>query len=611
MTTHYEDNDQYDDELLRHYYEKELAFLRRDMRTFAQRHPEAAARLSINSDGRSDDAGVERVMQSAALLHARHSAKIDDDYPELAESLIRLTYPQYLRPFPSCSIAQFDVGARFESMTEPMRFERGTPLKTNVGGCSFRTAYDVVLAPIRITRAQYAATPSAPPSAKLPPDASGMLSVAFRSAKRGGRLDVGTPTSLRIHLAGQSLVVAALFDTMLLRTACAYVEDGEGRWTRLADMPVKMAGFGSQDWLFTDAVEPGQAFGLLGEYFAFAPRFHFVDVDLASLCVAAPGEALTLHLVVAGVRPDSWAAQQLAHLCADHLKLFCTPVVNVFQKEKMSLKRDPASGGWPIEAYQRNEAFAEVWSVDRVCTEQGVTLPSSDALMTSHESHARPRWTLIQRRDRALPGTGQTAALRLTGADGPVTAGFDSLEAEVTCTNGDLPCSVPVGAPGGDVRMEGKARATTKITLLHTPTAVMRLSRTHGALWRLIGRQSPHALQLTQAGLPSLKLLLQQFAALSPPQARHIDGIRGLRHRSVMTLVARAPQPAMVRGIEITLEIDEQSFTTNSVAVFARVMEHFFAPYAPANSIVQLMVKSISGFDLWRGELMTGAAPLL
>ena len=159
--------------------------------------------------------------------------------------------------------------------------------------------------------------------------------------------------------------------------------------------------------------------------------------------------------------------------------------------------------------------------------------------------------------------------------------------------------------------MEGKARATTKITLLHTPTAVMRLSRTHGALWRLIGRQSPHALQLTQAGLPSLKLLLQQFAALSPPQARHIDGIRGLRHRSVMTLVARAPQPAMVRGIEITLEIDEQSFTTNSVAVFARVMERFFAPYAPANSFVQLMVKSISGFDLWRGELMTGAAPLL
>ena len=612
MTTHYDDdNNEYDDELLRHYYEKELAVLRRDMRTFAERYPDGAARLSINSDGRSDDAGVERVMQSAALMQARHRAKIDDDYPELSESLIRLTYPQSLRAFPSCSIAQFDAGGLFDRLTEPMRIARGTPLKTNIGGCSFRTTYDVVLAPVQITRAQYAATPAAPPSAALPADASGMLSVTFRSAKRGSRLGAGTPPSLRIHLAGQSLVVAALFDTLLLRTACAYVEDGRGHWTRLADVPLKMAGFGPQEWLFTDANEPGQAFGLLGEYFAFAPRFHFVDVDLASLCVAAPGEALTLHLIVAGVQPDSRAAQQLAHLSADHLKLFCTPVVNVFHKEGMSLKRDLASGAWPIEAYERNEAFAEVWSIDRVCTEQGVTLASSDALMTSHASHARPKWTLIQRRDRASPGAGRIAALRLMGADGPIQAGFDSLEADVTCTNGDLPCSVPVGAPAGDIRMEGTARATTKITLLHTPTSVARLSRVNGALWRLIGWQSPHALQLTQAGLPALKLLLQQFAALSPPQARHIDGIRGLRHRSVMTLVARAPQPAMVRGIEITLDIDEQSFIANSVALFARVMEQFFAPYAPANSFVQLIVKSTSGFDLWRGELVTGTSPLL
>lgn len=603
--------DDHDDDLLRHYYEQELELLRRGMRAFAHQHPHAAARLSINNDGRSDDAGVERLAQSTALLHARHSAKIDDDYPELSEALIRRSYPQYLRPFPSCSVAQFDIEGMFDSLTESVRIARGTRLQTNIGGCSFRTAYDVMLAPLRIVRAQYASVPAAPSSAKLLPDSSGMLSVTFRSAKTGSGLNVATPATLRVHLAGQLPMVAALIDTMLLRTATAYVEGSEGHWTRLSTRPVSAVGFGPQDWLFTDAKEPGQPFGLLGEYFAFAQRFHFVDLDFASLCAAAPGEQVTLHLVVTGLPPSSRIAQQLAHLSADHLKLFCTPVVNLFRKKRLSITYDRGSGAWPIRVQRRNDALTEVWSVDQVCTEQGLPLPSSAALMTGPASNAQPRWTLIQRSRPASPGTGRSAALHLAGSDGPVEGGIGPLRANVTCSNGDLPRSLPFGAPGGDVQMEGKTPATIAIGLLHAPTAVVQLPRRNGALWRLIDHQSMHAIRLNQAGLPVLKQLLQQFAALSPPQARHIDGITGLRHRTMMTLVARAPQPAMVRGIEVTLEIDEQLFAANSVAVFAGVMERFFAPYASANSFIQLVVVSTSGAVFWRGEPARGTAPLL
>ncbi|WP_206952530.1 type VI secretion system baseplate subunit TssF [Trinickia acidisoli] len=613
MTTHH---DEFDDDLLRHFYERELEILRRDLRAFAQRNPEAATRLSINSDGRSDDAGVERIVQSTAILHARHSAKIDDDYPELSEALIERTFPQYLRSFPSCSVAQFDMAGRFDSLTESVRIERGTQLKTTEGGCLFRTTYDVVLAPVEIASAQYATTPTAPLSVKLPPDASGMLSVTFRSVKVGSGLDVTAPATLRVHLAGQPSVVAALMDTMLLHTARAYVEDNEGRWTRLPTIAVAPVGFGPQDWLVTDAKEPGQPFGLLGEYFAYAERFHFVDIDFASVCAAAPGEPLgeqlTLHWVVTGVPPNSRAAQELAHLSADHLKLLCTPIVNLFERKGVSLRYDRKSGVWPIHAQAKNDAHTEVWSVDQVRTEQGNPLRSSAALMTSH---AHPTWTFIQRSSHASPEAGFAAALRLDGADGPMRTGpeMDTLVADVTCTNGDLPRSLPFGASGGDMRLAAKKSATQKIALLRAPTAVVQLSRTNGALWRLIGQQTPHALRLTQAGLPALKQLFQQFAQLSPAQAQHIDGIAGLKHRSVMTLMARAPQPAMVRGIEITLEIDEQRFVTHSVAVFARVMERFFAPYAPSNSFVQLVIESVSrrGIVLWRGEPVRGGTALL
>jgi type VI secretion system protein ImpG len=608
MSTSYDD---FDDDLLRHYYEKELEILRRDLRAFAQRHPEAAARLSINSDGRSDDPGIERLAQSTALLNARHSAKIDDDYPELSESLICRTYPQYLRPFPSCSVAQFDTTGMFDGLAQPVHIARGTQLLTRSGNFSFRTAYDVVLAPLQIAHAHYVLTPSVPPSVKLPPEMTGMLSVAFASMKSGCSLDVAAPATLRIHVAGQPQMAAALIDTLQLRTTTAYVEDSTGRWMRLADHPVKRVGFGPQDWLFTDAEEPGQPFALLGEYFAFAQRFHFIDIDFAALRSAASGKQLTLHLAVERAPSSSWVAQQLAHVHADHFKLFCTPVVNLFSKEDVALKYDSATRAWPIQAQGRDDALTEIWSVDQIRTPQGVALSSSSDLMTHHASQARPRWTLLQRARPASPDAVRPAALSFADIDGAMQASGDMgpLWADVTCSNGDLPRSLSIGAPEGDMRVEGNK--DSKIALLSVPTAVARLPRTNGALWRLIGQQTTHAFRLTQDGLPALKQIFQQFAVLSPAQARHIDGITALSHKSVMTLMMRRHQPALVRGIEITLVIDEPLFAANSVAVFAGVMERFFGPYAPSNSFVQLMVKSTAGGILWRGEPLRGAEPLL
>lgn len=607
------DYDDYDDDLLRHYYEQELEILRRDMRAFAHRHPQAAARLSINSDGRSDDPGVERLAQSAALLHARHSAKIDDDYPELSEALIRRTYPQYLRPFPACSIAQFDIAGMFDGLTESVRIARGTQLLTKSGRCSFRTTYDVVIAPLRIERAHFAATSAAPPSVKLPPDTSGMLSVAFVPAKSGRTLDVAAAGTLRVYLAGPPPMVAALIDTMLLRTTTVHVEDSTGRWVHLPALPVTAVGFGPEDWLFTNAKEAGQQFGLLGEYFAFAQRFHFIDIDFAALRSAAPGGRLTLHLAVERVPSSLWAAQQLAHLHADHLKLFCTPVVNLFAKQDVALKYDPATGAWPIQVQGKDDSLTEVWSVDQVRAEQGIVLRSSSELVAEHAISARPRWTFLQSARQASPDNGRPAALAFSDAEGAVQAsgGLGPRWADVTCSNGDLPRSLSPGAPEDDMRMEGKTPAAGKIALLSVPTAVTKLPRANGALWQFIGQQTPHPIKLNQDGLPSLKQILQQFATLSPAQAPHIEGITALSHRSVMTLMMRRPQPAMVRGIEITLVIDEQLFAANSLAVFAGVMERFFAPYAPTNSFVQLLVESTTGSNLWRGEPVRGAARLL
>ena len=91
------------------YYERELGYLRRHLREFAERYPKIAGRLLISGEV-CEDPHTERMIESFALLNARIAKRLDDDYPEFTEALFDVLYPHYLRPFPSCSIAHMDFG---------------------------------------------------------------------------------------------------------------------------------------------------------------------------------------------------------------------------------------------------------------------------------------------------------------------------------------------------------------------------------------------------------------------------------------------------------------------------------------------------------------------
>ena len=135
------------DELLPH-YERELAFLRAHAGDFAKRYPKIAGRLQLSGDV-GEDPHVERLIESFALLSSRIHKRLDDDFPLFTETFLEVLYPHYLRPFPSCSIARFDVGSSAAQMSAAARIERGTLLNSKpVRGvaCRFRTTFDVALA---------------------------------------------------------------------------------------------------------------------------------------------------------------------------------------------------------------------------------------------------------------------------------------------------------------------------------------------------------------------------------------------------------------------------------------------------------------------------------
>src|SRR5687767_13282718 len=87
-------------------YERELLFIRQMAQEFARQYPAAAGRLLLEPN-RSVDPHVERLIEAFALLAGRVHHKLDDELPELTDSVLSILYPHYLAPVPSFAVVQF------------------------------------------------------------------------------------------------------------------------------------------------------------------------------------------------------------------------------------------------------------------------------------------------------------------------------------------------------------------------------------------------------------------------------------------------------------------------------------------------------------------------
>src|SRR6185312_17387868 len=92
-----------DDLLL--YYERELDYLRKMAGQFAEKNPKVASRLMLEPN-KCEDPHVERLLEAFAFLAARVHLRIDDDFPEISETLLNIVYPHYVRPLPAMSIVE-------------------------------------------------------------------------------------------------------------------------------------------------------------------------------------------------------------------------------------------------------------------------------------------------------------------------------------------------------------------------------------------------------------------------------------------------------------------------------------------------------------------------
>lgn len=586
------------------YYERELGFLRSTSREFADRYPKIAGRLGLSGEV-CEDPHVERMIESFALLGARINKKLDDDYPEFTEALFEVMYPHYLRPFPACSIAYFDVGGVAGQLTAPVRLPRGTEFKSQpVKGvaCRFRSAYDVTIAPLQVAHAEFVPAASAPGGVVLAPDVTGRLSLTLECLGETANLaNLGVDT-LRIYLHGEPSFVAALRDCLFLRTSAVYAETRLGWWERLPGQLLHEVGMGADESLIDFPASSHPAYRLLAEYFSFPEKFNFVDLDLRVLrATVGAARRVTVHLPVSKLRADSNTARLLETLSADNLRLGCTPVVNLFPQRAEPIRVTHAGANYPVVADARRAYGYEIYSIDRV--RQVRQNAQGDAVIEFRPFYSLRHgqtpetgghyWTARRNELTAQRSPGYETELTIVDIDfNPAVPQVETMSLELTCTNRDLPAQLSVGQSGGDLFLEGGSIARA-IRLLRRPTHAHRFEQGRAAHWRLISHLSLNHLSLVHSGLAALKETLRLYdLSRSATSARQIEGITGMDYRPTTHWMPGEPFATFVRGIEISLAVNEDNFVGTSLHTFVSVINRYFGLYVQANSFVQLVVVS-------------------
>jgi len=192
------------------YYESELMFIRQMASEFAAKYPKVAARLQLQSQPCADP-HVERLIEAFAFLAGRVRHKVDDEFPEITQSLLEILYPHYLRPVPAMSVAQLEVDPEQGKLTAGYPVPKGATLFSKpVGGlpCQFRTCYPVTLWPLEVTSASVL-PPSGFSFGPTVSDATAVVRIELRcqGGAKFAELQVG---SLRFFLGGDSPTVHTL-----------------------------------------------------------------------------------------------------------------------------------------------------------------------------------------------------------------------------------------------------------------------------------------------------------------------------------------------------------------------------------------------------------------
>jgi type VI secretion system protein ImpG len=615
------------DERLLDHYNKELRHLREMAGEFAREFPKIAGRLALDKDARDicPDPYVERLLEGFAWLAARVHLKLDAEFPRFTQSLLETVYPHYLCPVPSMAVVRFDPEEKDAALAPGVVVKRGTLLRSSVGkgertACSFQTAHEVRLLPIRIAEVRYFTRDLS--ELNLAPELHAKAAIRVRlQVTAGVQFKEIALDPVTFFIRGADETPGQIYEQIFARKCALLVQSATERGKTLATLPasnIRRVGFADKEALLPPSPRSFEGYRLLREYFAFPQRFLFFETAGFADAVKQCSDT-QIDLVIALKEQDT---RLEGRIDATFFELFCSPVINLFSKQLDRISMSDRFSEFHIVPDRNRPLDFEVFELETVigygatAGEEREFRPFYLAKDTDvaagafYTTNRVPRVLTAKEKQFGMKSAYSGTELYLSLVDAnaaPYRSDLRQMGVRALCTNRHLAIQMAKGLGRTDFTMEVNAPVAS-IRVLAGPT-LPRASQAEGRFsWRLVSHLALNYLSILdskgQEGAGALRDILRLYTEPNDTHAaKQIEGLVSVHSRPVIRRV-RTPGPiTFARGLEITVALDEMAFEGTGVFILGAVLEQFFAKYVSLNSFTETVIKTQQ-----RGQVMVWPA---
>ena len=393
-------------------YQTELQALKDNAREFAKKYPALAPHLA----GSSNDPDVERILQGTAYLSAGIQERLDTDFPEFAQSILRLVAPDYLKEIPATTVIEFKPRNILNNAVTISKASKLDSQKVQGTSCRFQTCHEVVVHPLTVN------------------------AVELNQAGQQSELDIiinNTSISntevflseLPLHISGDYINASQLYYLMTQKLISVSIVHGNNE-TPLPQAQVTPMGWDESFNLLENSKTNLNGYRRIQEYFVNKYKFLFVNLSGFDSNKPLP-KAFKLRFKLNQNTEGT-------NVNINSFKLFCAPAINLFDTTAEPIPLDHKQSDLTLKPIRNVNSQYTIYSILNV---QGQNRRSSektqylDFSLNAKQQSQQPVYELIQK--SGDQNTSQSV-LRVNFPQGKDLPMREVLTANIRCSNGPL-----------------------------------------------------------------------------------------------------------------------------------------------------------------------------
>lgn len=569
---------------MKSYFDAEMRLLNESAVEFSRVYPEQASMLNL-TEVRDRDPYIERLLEGMAYLTAHLRSRIDDDIPEISQTLIRQMWPQFIRPFPSATIIEFS--AMINQLASPLFCGKGTRVISDLVGeeankehhkkeekvqCEYRTTIDTVVNPLQIVNAEINEHVT-----------DGQIIRLDFEVGANSQIDNLQINDLRVYLHGYPTLTLDIwyYLTTYLKQVRIRIPSTQG------DNIISLGGQACitpahMDLESSILPKSGRSFAgthLLHEYFCFREKFMFINIHgLDQVAWPSGCDRFSMELIVDGKFPGDYKIDK------DNFRLHCAPAVNLFKTHTEPVVVNHRRSEYRVIADVAQPNSISIYSVDNV-ESVGATSGRRHVYHSMHEfknrSESQRHYSISTRKDSSVKE--QT----FISVGGIADYESETLSCDIHAFNGHFPRRyLYEKSIHNNSENNNELNDSIELTNISRPTPTYMPPEDIDYQWGVVAHLSLNYSSISD--LATLRRVLYLYEWTGRKENLHkIDGITDV----TLDLYQEMYRGALVRGMEIKLTLHEGNYTSISdIAIFGRILHAFFTMYANINTVVRTSI---------------------